>query len=216
IELARAAGATVHPDWTVTGFTADAGWVSIRSAGGDELTADHVVVAAGGWLPALAADLPFRLPPLRVTKEQAFHFPYREPVTDWPATVHISDDFAAYSLPGGRDAGHRGHKVAEFLGGPDIPSAAANDGIIDPADRQRVADYVTKHLPGLIPEPYAETTCVFTMTPTEDFVIDTAGPFTVASPCSGHGAKFAPLLGAIVAASALGITPPPDRFRAPR
>ncbi|WP_433789175.1 FAD-dependent oxidoreductase [Actinoplanes sp. CA-252034] len=187
--------------------------MSIRSADGEELTVDHVVIAAGGWLPTLAAGLPFRLPSLRVTKEQAYHFPYRDAGTDWPTTVHIRDDIAAYSLPGGRDAGHRGHKVAEFLGGPDIMSAAGNDGIIDPGNRQRVVDYVTRYLPGLIPEPYAETTCVFTSTPSEDFVIDTVGPFTVASPCSGHGAKFAPLLGAIIAASALGIAAPADRFR---
>jgi sarcosine oxidase len=215
IELARVAGATILTDWTVSRLVPDSGRVSIRSENGDELTVDHVVVAAGGWLPSLAADLPFRLPPLRITKEQAFHFPYRDPVAVWPTSVHKRDDIATYTLPGGRDAGHRGHKVAEYLGGTDISSSAGNDGAVDPQNRQRVVEYVEKYLPGLVPEPYAETTCVFTMTPTEDFVIDTAGPFTVASPCSGHGAKFAPLLGAIIAGAALGHTPPADRFRLP-
>ncbi|MEU4161468.1 FAD-dependent oxidoreductase [Actinoplanes sp. NPDC026670] len=216
IALARSAGAAVREDWTVTRLVPDGARVSIRSAHGDELTVDHVVVAAGGWLPSLAADLPFQLPPLHVSKEQAFHFPYRDPVADWPTTVHKQADIATYSLPGGRDAGHRGHKVAEYLGGTGIPSAAGNDGIVDPDNRRRVVEYVEKYLPGLVPEPYAETTCVFTMTPTEDFVIDTAGPFTVASPCSGHGAKFAPLLGALIADSALGVAPAADRFRVPR
>ncbi|MFC4070589.1 FAD-dependent oxidoreductase [Actinoplanes subglobosus] len=215
IALARSAGATVLTDWTVTRLIPGSGRVSIRSAHGDELTVDHVIVAAGGWLPSLAADLPFRLPPLRITKEQAFHFPYRDPGAAWPTSVHKRGDIATYSLPGGRDADHRGHKVAEYLGGTDIPSASGNDGIVDPANRRRVVEYVAEYLPGLIPEPYAETTCVFTMTPTEDFVIDTAGPFTVASPCSGHGAKFAPLLGALIADSALGLAPPADRFRVP-
>jgi sarcosine oxidase len=216
IGLARAAGATVLTDWPVTGITESGGRVVIRSAHGDEVTAGHVIVAAGGWLPDLAGDLPFTLPPLHVSKEQAFHFPYRDTGTAaaWPTLVHKRADIATYGLPGGRDAGHRGYKVAEYLGGSPIATAAGNDGIVDDGNRRRVTEYVEKYLPGLVPEPYAEVTCVFTMTPSENFVIDTAGAFTVASPCSGHGAKFAPLLGAIIADSALGVTPPPGRFRA--
>ena len=40
--------------------------------------------------------------------------------------------------------------------------------------RARMVDYAQRYLPGLVPEPYAETTCLFTNTPTEDFVIDEA------------------------------------------
>ncbi|MFP3637366.1 hypothetical protein SB677_21675, partial [Bacillus sp. SIMBA_033] len=75
-----------------------------------------------------------------------------------------------------------------------LPSAAAQDGIIDPANRRGVIEYVEQYLPGLIPEPYAETTCLFTNTPTEDFILDRADGITLLSPCSGHGAKFAPLI----------------------
>jgi sarcosine oxidase len=217
-ELAIGAGASLRANWTVAAITEQAGRVSIRSAGGDELTADHVVIAAGGWLPELLAGLPWlrgMLPPLRVSQEQAFHFPYRDPdeAPGWPTFIHKRGDFQTYSLPGGRDAGHRGQKIAQFLGGHDIPSSAANDGKVNPENRRQMIEYVESTVPGLLPTPYAETTCVFTMTPAEDFVIDTVGPITVASPCSGHGAKFAPLLGAIVAGSALGERRPPARFR---
>jgi len=175
------------------------------------VTADHVVIAAGGWLPELFGGIPG----LRVRQEHAYHFPFREP-GEWPSFIHKGAEIQTYGLPGGRDAGGRGLKVAEYHGGHEIPTAAFNDGVIDPRNRGRLIAYVERHLPGLIPEPYAETTCVFTMTPTEDFVIDTHGPITVASPCSGHGAKFAPLLGSIIADSALGIVPAPDRFRLTR
>ncbi len=50
-------------------------------------------------------------------------------------------------------------------------------------------------LPGAHPtplRPYAEATCLFTSTPTEDFVIHRHDTLTVLSACSGHGAKFAP------------------------
>jgi len=48
----------------------------------------------------------------------------------------------------------------------------------------------------------------------EDFILDRpgGGPFVVASPCSGHGAKFAPLVGEIIADLAAGGTTADPRF----
>ncbi|GGQ20225.1 sarcosine oxidase [Actinomadura coerulea] len=186
--------------------------------------AEKVVVAAGGWLPDLLGGigLPDSLlaafPPLQVMQENAYHFPYRDdPGGAWPTFIHKESDALVYGLPGGRDAalpgGRSGQKVAEFNGGRPIRSAAARTGAIDPANRERIVAYARRALPGVVPEPYAETTCLFTNTPTEDFVVDGAGGITVASPCSGHGAKFAPLLGRIVAEAASDERPAPDRFR---
>ena len=116
-------------------------------------------------------------------------------------------------MPGGRDAGFLGQKIAEYNGGKILPSAAGQDGLIDPANRRRVIDYVEKYLPGLTPKPYAETTCLFTNTPTEDFILDRADGITVLSPCSGHGAKFAPLIGQFAADLATGTGTVPEQFR---
>jgi sarcosine oxidase len=84
---------------------------------------------------------------------------------------------------------------------------------VDPANRGRVVEYVRKYLPGLDPDPYAETTCLFTSTPNDDFLIDRAERLTVLSPCSGHGAKFAPLIGRWAADLATGTADVPVRFR---
>jgi sarcosine oxidase len=46
---------------------------------------------------------------------------------------------------------------------------------------RRVVEYVRRYLPGLLPEHYAETTCLFTATPTEDVVLDTADVATGAA-----------------------------------
>ena len=73
--------------------------------------------------------------------------------------------------------------------------------------------YVTRYFPGLVPEPYAETTCLFTNTPDEEFVIDEVDGITIVSPCSGHGAKFAPLTGEMAADLASGVRRPPQRFQ---
>ena len=61
-------------------------------------------------------------------------------------------------------------------------------------------------------------TCLYTTTPDEDFVIDRVGPLVIASPCSGHGFKFAPLVGEVLADLATGesTSVPLDRFRADR
>jgi sarcosine oxidase len=55
-------------------------------------------------------------------------------------------------------------------------------------------------------------TCLYTTTANEDFVIDRAGPVVVASPCSGHGFKFAPLVGRLIAEVVDG-QDGPERFR---
>jgi sarcosine oxidase len=171
--------------------------------------AAHVVVCAGGWLPELLGDLALpggflaRMPRLQVRQEQAYHFPYRDPGPDptvpWPTFIHKSAEIDTYGLPGGRDAGFRGQKVAEYNGGKPLASAATQDRIVDPENRRRMVSYIERRIPGLVAEPYAETTCLFTNTPDENFVRDRAEGVTVVSPCSGHGAKFAPLIGAMAA-----------------
>lgn len=222
LELARAEGALVLTGWPVARAMARPGGYRLTSVTGEKLDAERVLVSAGGWLPELLAELPLpaafldSMPPLTVRQEQAFHFPYRQPGTDhagWPTFIHKSAEIATYGLPGGRDAQHRGQKVAEYNGGRAMASAGEQDGRVSDANRRRVVDHVQRYLPGLVPEPYAETTCLFTNTPSEDFVIDGVGGITVVSPCSGHGAKFAPLIGQLAAEVATGSGSAPDRFR---
>lgn len=193
----------------------------LTSATGETFDAGNVVISAGGWLPELLGRLSLPsgflagVPEITVRQEQAFHFRYRNPESagQWPTFIHKARDIQAYGLPGGRDAGFAGQKVAEYNGGKLIPSAAEQTGIVDPANRERVVEYVQRYLPGLDPEPYAETTCLFTNTPNEDFLIDRVDNLTILSPCSGHGAKFAPLIGRWAADLATGSANIPQRFR---
>jgi sarcosine oxidase len=64
-------------------------------------------------------------------------------------------------------------------------------------------------------------TCLYTRTPDEDFVVDCSAHdprIVLASPCSGHGFKFASVLGEALADLATGCAPANDiaRFRADR
>jgi sarcosine oxidase len=223
VSLAVGHGAQLRTHWPVDKITPTATGYLVGSATGEQISTNSVVVSAGGWLPQLLDALPLpndfrrRIPPLQVRQEQAYHFPYRtnlaSPQPDWPTFIHKSPQLQTYSLPGGRDAEFRGQKLAEYNGGRIMASAADQDGLIDPANRARIVDYVTRNLPGLIPEPYAETTCLFTNTPNEDFILDRSAGITLLSPCSGHGAKFAPLIGRLAADLATGKQAAPERFR---
>lgn len=229
VELSLRAGAQVHTRWEVAKVTpaSTTGYV-VTATDGREIHAAEVVVVAGGWLPHLLRELSLpkgfldALPRFEVRQEQTFHFPYSELLADltWPTLIHKFRDgeasLAVYALPGGRSGEDRGLKVALHNGGKVLPSAAHQDGKVDPANRRWITDYVQRFLPGVVPEPYNEATCLFTNTPTEDFVIERVDGITVVSACSGHGAKFAPLTGLLAAGVATGNGTVPDEFRVPR
>ncbi|WP_405735868.1 FAD-dependent oxidoreductase [Streptomyces sp. NBC_01537] len=184
----------------------------LRTDDGGELHAQAVVVAAGAWLPQLG--LPVTLPALRVTQQQVFHFRQRDERASWPILVS-KDHMQVFGLPSGSDGGPApAMKVAEHDNGTPT-TARTRTGVPDPASRRRVSGFVRDRLPGLDPEPVAEASCLYTTTPDEDFVLDRRGPLVIASPCSGHGAKFAPLIGAMAADLATGRAAAHPRFALP-
>jgi sarcosine oxidase len=184
----------------------------VTLADGTELTANTAVIAAGGWVGPLVGEL-VPLPRLRVTQQQIFHFPRLDlGAAPWPSVIHEGER-PVYHLAGGRDGGPGDdRKIGEHDAGKEIV-AGRGDGLVDPASRERVVEYVKRWLPGLDPTPRGEATCLYTETPTEDFVIDRVGPLVICSPCSGHGAKFAPLVGELAAGLVTGSGTVPERFR---
>ncbi len=165
--------------------------VTVRtSVTGDEWRAPVAVVTAGAWLPSVVGDgVP--LPPLRITRERLQHFTPREPGGDWPSFLHYRAGTTHYGLlsPG------EGMKVAQHMAGlqddPDAAAPATNDPAVLAAMRRYVEDW----FPGLDPSPVHPATCLYTTTPTHDFVVERRGSIVVGSPCSGHGFKFTPLIG---------------------
>lgn len=214
VRSAVAGGAEWYPHSPVLRVEPDADGVRLRLPD-RSVRAGVAVVAAGAWLPALL-DGVVALPRLTVTEQRVFHFPRRDPAAAWPAFIHAEPDLTMYGLPGGRDGGP-GDAVkvgAHFLG--PVTTADTRTGVVDEDTRRLVVGYVRDYLPGLEPLPQAETTCLYTATDTEDFVLDRAGPIVVCSACSGHGAKFAPLIGELAADLATGRADRvPDRFRLP-
>ena len=205
---ATSLGATLHTGWTVVDVSArGSGYLLSSASGHAPVEADVVVVTAGPWLPELLPALPLDpalLPPLQVTQQTVFHFRACDN-SEWPVFLHRDASFH-YGLPGGADVGPGVIKVGEHdLGEP--TTASGRSGTVDPATRGRLLDYVTRHVPGLLPEPRDEATCLYTNTPTEDFVVDRRAGLVVVSPCSGHGAKFAATIGRVAAELATGARP---------
>ncbi len=213
VREAQGHGAEVRTGTAVRAIRDNGSGALIHLADGSTLAARHVVVAAGGWLPSLL-DGRVPLPQLTVSRQDVCHFPRRDlSQLPWPSVIHTGAKGDVYHLAGGRDGGAGdGRKIGEH----DRRRPAQPDGddhAIDPISRARLVEYVQRWLPGLVPEPFAESTCLYTTTPTEDFLLERHGPLVVCSPCSGHGAKFAPLVGEWVRRLITGDGNVPDRFR---
>jgi monomeric sarcosine oxidase len=173
--------------------------------GGERLSARRCVLAAGAWTGELATShVPWI--PLRVTREQIV---YVEQHADFQVVVDRSTPCFRYAIP--QRFGAPGARASQHGGGPDVlPDEPRRD---DPATVSRVIDFIAESIPAAGTEPTALETCLYTNTPDSDFVLDRVGPLVVASPCSGHGFKFAPLVGEICARLALGENPEMDLSR---
>ena len=172
----------------------------VRVRVGDEvLTAPVAVVTAGAWAAELLPALGVPLPPLLTTEEHVF-FLARRPETPphgVPSFIHW-DEVNCYGLPTVDGA----VKVGEHHTGT-ITTGDTRTGATDPARIARMEAYAERWLPGLVPQVLSSTTCLYTSTPTRDFVLDRVGPVVVGAGFSGHGFKFVPEIGRRLAALAL-------------
>lgn len=172
-----------------------------------------LVAAVGSWahplVGALLADRGAPLPDIRVTQEQPAHFPSHLPDEAWPSFVHWADGDDVYGLltPG------EGVKVGFHGTGP-VVDPDDRDSTPVPEEAARLQAYVERFVPGVDASRPTFISCLYDNSPDEDFVIDRRGPLTVATGFSGHGFKFAPLLGEMLADLATGGGPHP-RFALP-
>jgi sarcosine oxidase len=75
-----------------------------------------------------------------------------------------------------------------------------------PALAARLRDYVAEWFPGLDPDSAVPISCTYTSTESEDFVLDRRGRIVVGAGFSGHGFKFTPAVGAVLASLATDAT----------
>ena len=218
LDLATRSGAELREHTSMTRVEPVTDGLLVHTAA-QSVRVGTVVVAAGSWLPQLLGGLGAtpQLPAIEVRQVEVFHHRHHDRTVGWPTLVHDSrpdhGGVELYALPSGSDGGPEpAYKIGQFDSDTST-TATGRDGVVDDRARRATRAFVERQLPGLDPRPVAEQSCLFTMTSDEDFVLDRAsaggGHVVVASPCSGHGAKFAPLIGVLVADLVEGGAPHP-------
>jgi sarcosine oxidase len=208
-DRAVAAGAAIREETTVASIRLAGAGVEVRTDRDEVVRAPAAILAAGAWTGPLARSVGLELP-LRPTLEQSTYLDLDSgglpTVIDWSASA----DEPPYLVPNPFDGGDA--KAGAHLSGRDVdPDTRSFDP--DVAIEARVLGWVRDRVVGPVELRRTET-CLYTRTPDEDFVIDRIGPVVVASPCSGHGFKFTPVIGEVLADLVTGSEPavPLDRF----
>lgn len=212
---ARDAGVRLHVDARFDRLLEHTGRVTgVRTAGGAELHADVVLVAAGAWTPALLPEL---ASVMWTTGQPVVHFEVADPrrwqapgFPVWAADISRTGWYGFPALDDGTlKVGHHGPGRRVH---PDEPRAVL------PSEVERCRGFLRGSLPALASAPVRATRlCLYCDTFDGDFWIarDPGRPgLAVAAGDSGHGFKFAPILGALTADVIEGRPNPwAERFR---
>jgi sarcosine oxidase len=198
VGLATAKGAEIRNGETIAAIEPVAGGVRISTDRG-VVEAGAAIVALGPWVKDLLPDLPA---PIRVTRQV---LAWLEPVE--PALLD-GGGLPVFLLEG-RHGIHYGFplragtvKVAKHHHRDQSVDAEIYDRTVAREDEMLIRAAIAEHLPAANGRLIKSQTCLYTMTPDGDFIIDRlpgAARIVVASPCSGHGFKFAPATGDILA-----------------
>jgi len=202
VRLARAHGATLIDRAPVEQIRPVGGEIEVTAAG-VTYRCRRLVIAAGAWSNGALTHLGVHLP-LRVTKEQVTYFatphqadfqPDRFPIWIW------MDDPCFYGFP---IFGEPGPKAGQDAGGQEV-TADTRTFEPDQAALKRTEDFLGKYIPKALGPIIYTKTCLYTLTPDRDFVVDTipGHPEVAVGIGGGHGFKFASLMGRILSELAI-------------
>lgn len=213
VELALRHGATILCGQRVRDWTAGPGGVRLRTDEA-EFAGGSLVIAGGAWSGQLLTGLGL---PLEVRRKVQLWFATDNPAHDvlrgCPAFAFDLVEGFFYGLPAIEPGVI---KVAEHSGGEPVADADKLDRGLRPEDLEPVQRFNAAHLPGVRPLVHQYSVCMYTMTPDQHFIIDRHPQFAnviFAAGLSGHGYKFSPLVGSVLADLVLqGGTSEPIKF----
>ena len=197
---ARDAGVVLAPDTEVASLLDDGSHVvGLRTQTGQERRADRVVVASGAWTPSLVVALDG---PLRATGQPVVHLAPAD------ASLFAAERFPVFTADIARTGfyGFPVHagvvKIANHGPGRSL-RRASDERAVNDEEVAAVRAFAARALPGLVTARVAATRqCVYGDSLDEHFWIapDPSRPgLVVAAGGSGHGFKFAPVLGDLIA-----------------
>ena len=206
LNQAARCGADLHFNEPVTAWQAHPGGSVIVTTAQREYTADHLVITAGPWAAEVLADLNLRLTVLRQVVywfEPQAHAEYfdRLPIYIYDSEEGLPEMYGFPSV-----AGSEGVKVA-LHGTPSVCRPSNVDRVIHAEDEANMRNRLTSTLPLLNGRLLRAETCLYTMTPDKHFLVDRHPHYnqvSIAAGFSGHGFKFANVMGEILAGMATG------------
>ncbi len=202
--LARAshAGCDLRFEESVLAWTAERDRIEVRTGKG-VYRAGHLVITAGPWANQ-ALD---GIVPLRVTRQVMAWIAPRTGVTPF-----LPDRFPVFLLEDARGGAHGygfpaidgpdGGMKAAIHGSADVCTPENVDREIHEQDLRRIVEQLRVRIPVLDGKVLRAQTCLYTMSPDEHFVIGAHPQFAsclIACGFSGHGFKFAGVVGEILA-----------------
>jgi monomeric sarcosine oxidase len=199
-ELALNTGATIRTNSRVTKVHPQSGKVTIYTEDGATFTADSIIISAGAWSGELLKQLDLKLPLNPIRKTFAWYDVderyYNQ--NDFPAFTFELADSIYYGFPSIDGAGL---KVGRHDGGDTINPDEVKLAFGDVAgDVENLNGFLDEFMPREH-ELKLGKTCMYTMTPDEDFVIDVHPKYNniaIAAGFSGHGFKFASAVGEVL------------------
>ncbi|PKB72129.1 MAG: N-methyltryptophan oxidase [SAR202 cluster bacterium Io17-Chloro-G6] len=199
VRAAKEAGAEVHDREAVLDWQPEGDGVKVRT-GRDTYTAGRLVVTAGAWAAKLVPQVAkYAVPERQVLgwfqpeRPEWFH-PESFPVFGIWTEEGRYYGFPNYSVPGFKVG--RSHHLRQQVD-PD-----QMDRDVHPEDEDILRQFISRYFPQGAGEALTLTTCMYTNTPDEHFIIDVLPPHpqvSLAAGFSGHGFKFASVIGEIMA-----------------
>ncbi|QDU88189.1 Monomeric sarcosine oxidase [Pirellulimonas nuda] len=211
LKAARTLGAELVVDTEVLGWVPEGDGFSVQTSGG-AYRAGRLVITVGPWACAMLGEMGV---PLRVRRKSLFWFG-SDPAADaslMPPFLFELPSGVYYGLPS-FDA--RGVKVGDHAGGQPVDDPLLVDRSIDLQEEADLKSFVSACIPAVTQRRTDHAVCLYTMSPDEHFIVDhwPHEPRVVfAAGLSGHGFKFAPVLGEALADLAIdGASPLPVGF----
>jgi len=194
---AAQAGATLRAHEAVLRWGDDGSGVWVETVQG-RYTGARLILAAGAWMPGLSR---MRLP-LSVTRQTLVWVTPEPGVYEgapvWAFMHHDGTMYYGFPAEAGGDAGL---KAARHFKG-DVIDPDTGDRAAPEREVAEVVEFLRERLPRAGARVRRACTCLYTSTPDEHFVIGVHPEHArviVASPCSGHGFKFASVVGEALA-----------------
>jgi sarcosine oxidase len=215
-QSSESSGVEIREGSRVTALGEEGRRVHIKTDAGDTVTTSVAVVCAGHWTSELLRAAGIDLYLIPTLEQVGFLSPVTGRDTEVPVFIERGEPGRPwiYGLP----AGSPGLlKVALHGAGP---VSDPDDTPLDP-DPRLIAELVercVRLLPAHHPEPVSTERCFYDSSTDGDFVIDRSGRVVIGAGTSGHGFKFGPLLGELLADLATGAPPrvEMERFSARR